>query len=121
MRYLSPTEQMTFNQTIWEICRKIPYGQVATYGQLAKLAGPPQGIDQATFKAWGARWVGTAMASCPADVPWQRVVNSKGEVSLRRGQGYEQQKALLLDEGVHFNERNRISMKEYQWDGLSQE
>lgn len=119
MRYLNPNQQNDFNQSIWEIARMIPYGKVATYGQLAKLADSPQGIDAPTYKAWGPRWVGTAMAACPDNVPWHRVINAKGEVSLRRGGGYERQRSLLVAEGVVFDERNRIDLKRYLWDGKS--
>ena len=57
------------------------------------------------------------MAGCPDDVPWQRVVNSQGKLSLRPGGGYEHQRQLLEGEGVTFDERERIDLKRYQWAG----
>jgi methylated-DNA-protein-cysteine methyltransferase-like protein len=77
---------------------------VATYGQVAALAGLPG----------AARQVGYALAALPAeagDVPWQRVVNAKGEVSPRVQPGAdEEQRALLEAEGVRFDERGRIDL-----------
>jgi alkylated DNA nucleotide flippase Atl1 len=55
------------------------------------------------------------MANCPNGVPWQRVINSKGEISQRPGA--QRQKELLLEEGVIFNEKGRIDLKEYGWGG----
>jgi methylated-DNA-protein-cysteine methyltransferase-like protein len=55
------------------------------------------------------------MAACPADVPWQRVINSKGEISLRPGA--EHQRQLLEDEGVTFNDRGRVNLKVFGWEG----
>ncbi len=57
------------------------------------------------------------MAACPEDVPWWRVINSQGKVSLRQGQGGSHQRTLLESEGVIFNEREQINMKEYSWSG----
>ena len=54
------------------------------------------------------------MANCPKGVPWQQVINSKGEISQRpRGQ---RQKELLLEEGVVFNEKGRVDLKKYGWE-----
>ncbi len=67
-----------------------------------------------TYLAFGPRWVGGAMAACPEDVPWQRVINSKGEISPRPGA--QSQRTLLEQEGVEFNERGRIDLKRYRWE-----
>jgi methylated-DNA-protein-cysteine methyltransferase-like protein len=69
------------------------------------------------YEAFAPRWVGGAMASCPADVPWQRVINSQGKISLRKGSGYEVQRKLLEEEGLQFDERERIDLKRYRWEG----
>jgi methylated-DNA-protein-cysteine methyltransferase-like protein len=55
------------------------------------------------------------MAACPDDVPWQRVINSKGEISERAGA--ERQRVLLEQEGVEFDAKNRIDLKKYGWKG----
>jgi methylated-DNA-protein-cysteine methyltransferase-like protein len=61
------------------------------------------------------------MAACPADVPWQRVINAQGKVSLRQGGGEEGQRVLLEGEGVEFDDKDRVDLSIYIWDGPSQE
>jgi methylated-DNA-protein-cysteine methyltransferase-like protein len=68
-------------------------------------------MDPKSYKAFGARWVGGAMAACPQDVPWQRIINSKGKVSLHG----VQQRELLESEGVVFDEHDRVDLKKYTW------
>ena len=63
--------------------------------------------------------VGGAMAASPADVPWQRVINSQGKISLRQGGGGETQRELLEVEGVVFDNKDRVDLKVYLWDGPS--
>ena len=92
---------------IYSAVRRIPKGRVSTYGRIAKLAGAP-----------GPRVVGYAMAALNAhsQVPWQRVVNHKGEISLRKGgDGELRQRRLLEAEGVRFSLRGRIDLKVYAW------
>ena len=92
---------------IYEIVRDIPPGRVATYGQIAGF------LDGCT-----ARMVGYAMAALPAgsDVPWQRVINSRGSVSpRRRGDGHGRQRKLLEAEGIVFDPRGRVDLNEYGW------
>jgi methylated-DNA-protein-cysteine methyltransferase related protein len=86
---------------------------VASYGQIARMIPPPGNMPQRSYDAFGPRWVGGAMAACPEDVPWQRVLNSKGEISLRPGG--EEQRRLLEEEGVVFNERGRVDLKRFGW------
>lgn len=119
MRFTSPPNQATYYTQVWELVRQIPKGKVATYGQIAKMLPIPQGVEIEAYKAFGPRWVGGAMANCPDDVPWQRVINSKGEISQRPGAG--RQKELLLEEGVVFNENGRIDLKEFGWGGKVQD
>ena len=76
-------------------------------------------MDGKAYLAFGARWVGGAMAACPEDVPWQRVINSKGEISLRPGAEHQHQ--LLEEEGIAFNERSRIDLKIFGWQGSNTE
>ena len=89
---------------------RIPEGRVATYGQIAALAG----------LARNARQVGYALAALPegSDVPWQRVVNAKGEVSLRSVEDFGRsgfQRHLLEEEGVVFDLAGRIDLERYGW------
>jgi methylated-DNA-protein-cysteine methyltransferase-like protein len=113
--FTSPPDPILFNHQVWEIVRLIPHGKVATYGQVAKLIPPPDGIETKAFLSLGPRWVGSAMARCPDDAPWQRVINSKGEISPRPGA--EEQRRLLEEEGVEFNERGQVDLKMCQWEG----
>jgi methylated-DNA-protein-cysteine methyltransferase-like protein len=85
---------------VWEIVRQILQGRVSTYGRIAAFLPPPKGISERAYEVRGARMVGGAMAACPADVPWQRVINAQGKVSLRSGGGGEGQRAILESEGV---------------------
>ena len=80
--FSSPPNQQAFYEEVWNVVRQIPFGKVASYGQIAKMIPPPNGVEIESYKAFAPRWVGGAMANCPDDVPWQRVINSKGEISL---------------------------------------
>jgi len=113
--FASPPDSIIFNNQVWEIVRQVPLGKVTTYGQVSKMIPPPGDMPQRSYDAFGPRWVGGAMAACPDDVPWQRVINSKGEISLRPGA--EKQRQLLESEGVEFDDRNRVDLKKYRWSG----
>ncbi len=65
---------------------------------------------------FGARWVGGAMAACPDGIPWQRVVNGRGRISLRK-EGAIRQKMLLEQEGVSFGPEGRIDFDRFGWNG----
>lgn len=116
MKYTSPPSRQEFNERVWELARKIPRGKVATYGQLALMLKPPPGVEASTYRAFGPRWVGGAMAACPDDVPWQRIINSQGKISARPGA--QKQRKLLMTEGVEF-EKDRLDLKKYGWNGSS--
>ena len=100
---------MTRYERVYAVVRRIPRGRVATYGQVAMLAGLPG----------QARFVGYALAALPtrSAVAWQRVVNAQGRVSPR-GHGSEceaLQKAMLRREGVRFGREGAIALAIYQW------
>jgi len=115
--FSSPPNPQAFNQQVWEIARCIPRGKVATYGQIAKMIPPPLGVELEAYAAFAPRWVGGAMAACPDDVPWQRVINSQGKVSERAGA--QKQRQLLEAEGIIFDAKDRIDLKKYGWKGLA--
>ena len=95
-------------ELIWSTVRRIPRGRVATYGQIAELAG----------LEGHARQVGYALHNLPAgsDVPWHRVLNAKGEISERTGgDSHELQRMLLEAEGVEFDLRGRMELERYRW------
>jgi methylated-DNA-protein-cysteine methyltransferase-like protein len=93
---------------IWSVVRRIPRGRVATYGQIAELAG----------LEGHARQVGYALYNLPerSDIPWHRVINARGEISARSGgDSHELQRLLLEAEGVEFDLRGRVDLKRYRW------
>ncbi len=110
-----PPNPQAFNRSVWEIARQVPAGRVTTYGKIAELVGLPEGLDPEQYQAYGPRWVGTAMAACPDDVPWQRVVNAQGRISIRSGGGHLKQRALLEAEGVEFDDAERIDLNRFGW------
>ncbi len=98
------------HERIYRVVRRIPPGRVATYGQIARLAGLPR----------QARRVGYALSALRGDeaVPWHRVVNAQGRVSPRSdGDSDHRQRRLLETEGVEFDERGSLSLETYQWRG----
>lgn len=113
--FSSPPDPKEFNMRVWELVCKVPPGKVATYGQIASLLPPPEGISPQDYRAFGPRWVGGAMAACPDNVPWQRIINSEGKISPRRQGGETAQRQLLEAEGIEFDARGRIDLKRYKW------
>ncbi len=103
------TDRDRREQRIYSVVRRIPRGKVATYGQVAVLAGLPG----------GARQVGRALSRLDAeDVPWQRVVNAQGRISARASPGIVEplQKQLLESEGVVFGRGDRIDLDLFLWE-----
>jgi methylated-DNA-protein-cysteine methyltransferase-like protein len=100
-------KKRSFSQEVIDIIKNIPRGKVATYGQIAELAG----------NRFAARQVVRILhsSSTKEKLPWYRVVNSHGTISLRPGHGYEEQKILLEREGVVFNKEERIDFEKYLW------
>jgi len=91
-------------ETIYKAVRKVPRGRVASYGQIAELAG----------LEGHARQVGYALHALPdgSGVPWHRVINTRGEISPRSaGDSHELQRMLLEAEGVRFDERGRVERR----------
>jgi methylated-DNA-protein-cysteine methyltransferase related protein len=119
MQFTSPPDPIIFNHQVWDLVRQVPPGRVTTYGEIARRLPLPEGMDPRAYQAFGPRWVGGAMAACPDDVPWQRVINSKGAISPRPGA--QEQRRLLEDEGVRFDDRGRIDLKIFGWQSSSAE
>lgn len=96
-----------FDRAVFALVRRVPPGLVATYGQVAALLGAPR----------AARAVGYAMKRCPPGVPWHRVINARGGISLRASIGSMVHQQLLLEgEGVRFL-RGRVDLSRYRWRG----
>src|ERR1700690_4139055 len=117
MQFTSPPTPQEFNERVWQLVRQVPPGKVATYGQIALMLPAPGGVDLESYRAFGPRWVGSAMATCPDDVPWQRVINSQGKISERPGA--EKQRMLLEGEGIVFV-KDKVDLKKYGWRGLDE-
>jgi len=97
----------TSYQRIYTVIRRVPKGRVATYGQIARLAGLPGHARQVGYALYALR-ASTA-------VPWQRIVNASGAISLRRSGGALSQRMLLEREGVTLDARGRISLARFGW------
>ncbi len=94
------------HQRIRSVVRRIPRGRVATYGQVAELAGLPR----------QARLVGYVLHASEGTLPWQRVINARGEISLQGHDGADQlQRQLLEQEGVAFGADGRVDLERYRW------
>ncbi|HET9440421.1 MAG TPA: methylated-DNA--[protein]-cysteine S-methyltransferase [Longimicrobiales bacterium] len=99
-----------FATQVYGVVRKCPRGKIVSYGGVAAMLGQPR----------SARAVGRALNALPddTDIPWWRVVNSRGEVSIRGvEQGESLQRSLLEREGVKFDGAGRISWKRFGWEG----
>ena len=97
---------MNLYQRIYNVVKRIPAGNVTSYGRVARIVNT------------GARQVGYAMAALTneEDVPWHRVINSKGELSARKdGKADETQRQLLLAEGIIFDKHGRVDFDLYGW------
>lgn len=92
---------------IIKIISDIPYGKVLTYGRVAALAGSPRAARQVS-------WILKSQSS-KYNLPWHRVINSNGKISIKDYNGYEEQKYLLLSEGILMDKRDCIDLKTYLW------
>jgi methylated-DNA-protein-cysteine methyltransferase related protein len=104
------TSRDTFYDLVYAFVRRVPRGRVVTYGQVALELGAPA----------AARAVGYALhylsVSPPTDVPWWRVINAQGRISLKgRGAAADQQREMLEAEGVAFGDGDRIELGRYRW------
>ncbi len=102
-----PADQR-FTNRVHSVVRRVPYGKVASYGDIAALVGYPR----------AARGVGRVLSQLPpgTDVPWWRVVNRAGNLPIP-AMGRQLQRMLLLEEGVSFRSNGSIEMKRFRWDG----
>ena len=95
-----------FLAQIFAVIHRIPHGKITSYGEIAKLAGYPG----------YARHVGKALGNLPdnSTLPWHRVLNSQGQISLK-GADLERQRGKLRQEGIEVSESGKISLKKYKW------
>ncbi len=108
MKRASETNHLSpFHQCIVSVIRRIPRGRVASYGQIAAIAGEPRAARQVVrvLHALSEKY----------RLPWHRVINKQGKISLARGSGYELQMAMLKKEGVRFNRADRVDLGKFGW------
>ncbi len=101
------TDKVSVYKRIYAVVGQIPWGKVATYGQVASL------VDKCN-----ARMVGYAMSNlpCDTDVPWHRVVNRRGEISIRAdGSPSGEQRCLLEEERICFDEKGCVDLRKVRW------
>lgn len=111
----SPTSaalEGSFSENVIREVRRIPYGKVTSYGDIAARLGTPR----------AARGVGHTLSSLPegSDVPWWRVVNRNGEISIRHIGG-RIQRMMLEQEGVWFGPGGRIDLERFRWRAPTEE
>lgn len=97
-----------FTRQVKAVLRRIPRGRVATYGQIAALAGRERA-------ARGVAWI-LHSSSEAGGLPWHRVIGGKGRISLRRGRGFEEQKRRLVAEGIAVGRGGKVDLKRYRWE-----
>ncbi|MBN2399015.1 MAG: MGMT family protein [Candidatus Aminicenantes bacterium] len=98
-----------FCAAVRSLIASIPTGTVATYGQIARLAGKPRGARQVS-------WV-LHSQSGKYKLPWQRVIGVKGRISLPLHRGFFEQRRLLRQEGIDVDNRGSVDLKKFRWPG----
>ena len=98
-----------FTQEVVKIIQSIPKGKVLTYGKIAKMAGNPQAARQVS-------WI-LHSSTKKYDLPWHRVINSKGLIALNSDDDRYYQKNLLKEEGIEFKSEFGIVLKKFLWIG----
>ena len=104
---LPPESGATLQERILALLAQVPPGRVATYGQIAAMAGNPRAARQV------ARLLHSS--SRARRLPWHRIVNRHGQISLPVGGGYEEQRSLIQTEGITFDATDRIDLAAYRW------
>jgi methylated-DNA-protein-cysteine methyltransferase-like protein len=99
-----PTE---FTEDVIRVISSIPEGKVLSYGMIAAIAGRPRGARQVTRIL--------SSSSRKYNLPWHRVVNAQGKISVKEPHFYEEQKQLLMSEGVEFSKGDRINLDRFCW------
>jgi methylated-DNA-protein-cysteine methyltransferase-like protein len=97
-----------FTREVKKSVRSVPRGRVATYGQIAVLAGRERG-------ARGVAWILHSSAE-KAGLPWHRIIGAAGRISLPRGRGFAEQKRRLVAEGIVVSPGGRIDLKRFRWE-----
>ena len=94
----------TFTEKVELILKSIPLGKITTYGTIAVLAGSPRAARQVV-----------QILHRTNNIPWHRVVNSRGVIAIKDYEGFQEQKMLLSMEGVESDSSGKIDLEKYQW------
>ena len=97
----------TFHEKVIAIIKKVPKGKVATYGQIAAIAGNPNAARQVSWTL--------NSSSSKEKLPWHQIINKQGRISLSPGAGYEEQRSRLEKEGVVFSLNGSVDLKHFLW------
>lgn len=117
----NPPNPKAYNAKVWFIVRHIPAGRVLSYGQIASMISAPEGEDPEQFRRLGARWVGTALRNVGNDIPWWRVINSKGAISLPAGSAAaDEQRRHLEMEDIVFDAQGCVDFAVYGWNDMDE-
>lgn len=98
----------SFSERAIFVMKSIPPGRVLSYGAVAALAGNPRGARQVS-------WLINSSTK-KHNLPWFRIINSKGRISIIQPEGYEKQKELLQQEGVEFSANDTVDLERYLWE-----
>jgi methylated-DNA-protein-cysteine methyltransferase related protein len=103
------TKTVSFNELVYALVRHIPSGKVLNYGRVAELLDMPQGARE-------VGWAMSALKHGAHNVPWHRVINAQGRISIKGSpEGALEQRARLEAEGVEFDEKGYIDLSRYLW------
>lgn len=102
-------EEESFTDRVIAVISSIPEGRVVSYGQVAALAGNPRGARQVVRVLHSS--------SRRHDLPWHRVINAQGEISLAPTMGGDLQRSLLAAEGVELDVRGRVDFERFGYQG----
>ncbi len=122
----------TFFPVVWTIVRRVPQGVVSTYGQVASMIPPVPDVPPEDYVRLAPKWVGEALNAVSfrdldgqpiaPGVPWWRIINSKGGISMPAGSNAAyQQRVRLVAESVTFDVRGCVSLDVFGWDGPDDE
>lgn len=115
-------DPQAYMELVWEIVRQVPEGQATTFGQIASMIPPPPGIEERGYERLAPRFVGDAMNAVSwrdeATVPWHRVINSKGGISLPpESKAAALQRARLRLDGVLEGDSETVDLGRFGWEG----
>jgi methylated-DNA-protein-cysteine methyltransferase-like protein len=117
-------DRSEFYRIVWHIVGQIPTGRAATYGQIARYIPPPSGIPADVFARLGPKWVGEALNALSETgdqkIPWHRVVNARGQISLPEyTPAAAIQRGSLRAEGIFDDDAERVDLSVHGWAGPS--